>query len=106
MQYPKEFVEKAKRIYPNWNRLHELLDNGSQFVGRMLYDSQSSGTVPLVMILNAKSLEELQEYARNEQEKSSLYVEWNLIYEQHRKDYNAKVLDAIEQAHKRGDVLS
>jgi hypothetical protein len=106
IKYPKAFIEKAKRVYPEWNSLHNLLDSGSQFVGRMLYEAQPSGQIAIVRVLNAESLEELQEYARNEVAKAELYAEWTAIYNQHRKDYNANMLNKINASHKRGERLT
>lgn len=106
MKYPKEFVDKAKRLYPNLTKLHELLNNGSPFVHRLLYDAQPSGNISLVRVLNAESLEELQEYARIELEKSELYLEWTAIYDECRRKSNAERLKEIEEAHARGERLT
>jgi hypothetical protein len=106
IKYPKEFVEKAKRLYPNWTHLHELLDKGSPFVHSLLYDSQPSGNISLVRVLNAESLEELQEYARSEQEKAELYLEWTVIYDEYKRKRHSQTLKEIEEAHKRGERLT
>lgn len=106
MEYPKSFVEKAKRVYPNWTKLHELLDKGSPFVDRLLYDAQPSGKISIVQVLNAESLVDLQEYARNELEKSELYLEFTVIRDEYRRNRNAQRLKEIEEAHARGERLT
>ena len=106
MEYPKNFVDRAKRIYPNWAKLHELLDKGSPFVGTLLRDAQPSGSISIVRVLNAETLEELQEYAKSELEKTELYAQWTVLVEQYQKEHNAKVLAAIEHAHQRGERLT
>jgi hypothetical protein len=106
MQYPKEFVEKAKQLYPNWTKLHELLDNGSPFVHRLLYDSQPNGNISIARVLNAESLEELQEYAKMELEKAELYSQWLVIHDNCRRERHAQIRREIEQAHERGERLT
>ena len=106
LQYPKEFIEKAKRIYPNWTHLHELLDKGSPFVHRLLYDAQPSGNISIARVLNAESLEELQEFARLEEEKTALYIEWTKVYDECRRKSNIQKLKEIEEAHLRGERLT
>lgn len=106
MEFPKNFVDKAKRLYPNWEKLHELLDKGSPFVHRLLYDAQPSGNISIVKVLNAESLEELQEYARTEIEKSELYLEWLVVYDECRRNRHNQIRQEIEEAHARGERLT
>ena len=106
MEYPKHFVDKAKRLYPNWQKLHELLDKGSPFVHSLLYEARPDGNVSLARVLNAETLEELQEYARTQIEKEELYLEWLNIREEYRRNKNAERLREIEEAHKRGERLT
>ena len=106
IEYPKHFIDKAKRLYPNWQKLHELLDNGSPFIHGLLYEARPDGTISFARVLNAESLEELQEYARTEIEKEELYLEWLAIREYCRKKRNAERLREIEEAHARGERLT
>lgn len=106
MEYSKEFIDKTKKLYPNWQKLHELLDKGSPFVGNLLHEAQPSGGLSLAVILNAESLEDLQELARNEVEKLSLYPEWMMLREEYRRNKNAQILQEIEEAHARGERLT
>lgn len=106
MQYPEKFISKAKRLYPNWQKLHELLDKGSPFVHSLLYEARNDGTVSFARVLNAETLEELQEYVKREIEKEELYQEWLIIREECRKNSNAAKLKQIEDAHRRGEVLT
>lgn len=79
INYPKEFKEKCKKVYPNWTKLHSALEQGREIVGRYLDDSRY-GTISIDEILTAKSLESLQSKALKIQEKSNLYSEWDRIY--------------------------
>jgi hypothetical protein len=79
MEYPKEFIEKCKAVYPTWTQLHELLEAGNDFAGRFLDDSQHSAKVSTKEILEAKTLEEIQVKAKIVQAKTDLYSEWGKL---------------------------
>lgn len=79
MRYPKQFVERVKTAYPDFDKLHQALDAGSEWVGRYLDDSAPTG-MPLKTILEAKSLDSLQAQAQMMQEKVNLYSEWGQMY--------------------------
>lgn len=79
MQYPKKFVERAKAAYPDFTKLHQALDAGSEWVGRYLDDSAPQ-SVSLKEILKAKSLQEIQAKAQAIKEKQDLYDEWGKLY--------------------------
>jgi hypothetical protein len=96
MQYPQDFVEKAKRMYPNWIELHELLDAGSSLVGHMLYQARVYN-MPLTTILNATSLEELQDAAKRAKAGHELADDWSNIWEAHKKHIDAQILKSIEE---------
>lgn len=38
--YPLDFKEKAKKLFPDWTKLHEALNNGSPSVARYLEGRQ------------------------------------------------------------------
>ena len=106
LQYPKSFVDKAKRLYPNWQKLHELLDNGSPFVHSLLRDARPEYNVSFARVLNAESLEDLHEYVRMEIEKEELWLEWTVIYDECKRKKNSERLREIEEAHARGERLT
>ena len=83
MFYPEDFKTRVKKAYPNCEELHLGLDSGDVFIGRYLDDS-SPTSLSLDTILNATSLEELQEKARLAQEKVELYCEWSKLYREQR----------------------
>lgn len=58
LNYPMDFINKAKALYPYWKNLHEALDDGSTSVGQYL-----------------------RSYRRESKEKNELYEEWERIYE-------------------------
>ena len=43
MKYPQEFIDRCKKAYPNWEKLHEMLESGNDFAGRYLDDSCDTG---------------------------------------------------------------
>lgn len=79
MVYTQEFVQKCKNLYPNDTRLHEALNNGSQFVGRLLHEMET-GYIKTSDVLKATSLEELQSMARLKDARCALYGEWLQMY--------------------------
>jgi hypothetical protein len=81
MIYPKEFIEKCKKLYPDWTKLHWMLDEGNTFVGRYLDDS-SSTSIHINTVLFANSLDELKLKAQDMKEKLNLYKEWCEIYKE------------------------
>jgi len=78
--YPQEFIDKCKKVYPDWTDLHTKLTEGWTFVGRYLDDARC-GSISTKKILAATSLEELKEEARHCLESEHLYAEWCDIYE-------------------------
>ena len=85
MQYPEIFVHAVKAAYPDWERMHRKLDEGSEFVGRYLDDSRVLFTPD--DILKASSLEELQTEARQAQTREQLYIAWCELYKQQKWPY-------------------
>jgi len=79
MIYPKEFIKKCKEIYPEWLRLHDFLDGGSEVVGRYLNDA-SCDVIGVDEILESESIEQLKIKAKLIREKQNLYKEWREIY--------------------------
>lgn len=73
--YSPGFVDKVRKLYPNDSGLLEHLNRNSSMVGRYLDDS-SNGGLSVETILNARSLDELQEKARILKAKKDLYNEW------------------------------
>ncbi len=45
MIYPKDFVDKAKKAFPDWGQLHQWLDSNNPAVGRALADAPSLTTL-------------------------------------------------------------
>lgn len=82
MDYPKEFVKKVKREYPDWQDLHEALDAGNDFLGRLLDDSRHFAMKAEEIIA---AFEEGCEYkvkraAEKAVRRTKLYVEWGELY--------------------------
>ncbi len=75
MFYPDDFKERVKKAYPYLRDLHHALDNGDPIVGVYLSECRPA-PITLETILLATSLEELQEKARIEKEKTDLWQEW------------------------------
>lgn len=81
MFYPEDFKNKVKEMFPDEENLHQSLDSGSVTVGQVLYVSPS---VHFNAILDAKSLEELQDTAKNIKERYCLYAEWCELYNEYK----------------------
>ncbi len=79
MFYPEDFKNRVKKVYPNWDELHRLLDSGDVVVGVYL-DNTSPTALSLNTILTATSLKKLQEQAKIAQEKVALYHDWCTLY--------------------------
>jgi len=75
MKYTEEFKDRVKKLYPNSKQMHEMLDNGNAFLGRLLDDNSPSG-ISNETILKAKSLTELQQLATTNQAKIQLYKDY------------------------------
>jgi hypothetical protein len=80
VKYPQQFVDRCKKVYPNFPALHNALDTGNVFAGRYLDDSRSMG-IRYDEILSAKSLDDLKAMAAREKQKEALYREWWDYYE-------------------------
>lgn len=73
MLFKEDFLKEIKDLYPLWTDLHEAITHGSLgIIGRYLDDGES-GTFHYTEILEAKSLEELQNKARIKERKIKLY---------------------------------
>lgn len=106
MEYPEKFKQQAKKLYPNWKKLHELMDKGSVFVVGLLKENQPTGSIPIVTVLNAETIEELHELANIELEKSKFLVDLIVFIKNDRERHRQQILSEIEQAHARGEVLT
>ena len=79
MFYSSDFKDKVMKAFPGNEDLKARLDKGDLMVGRILDDS-SPNSLPLDLILNSNSLEELKAMARITKERQTLYSEWLEIY--------------------------
>jgi hypothetical protein len=82
MIYSEDFKQRVKVAYPTCEHLHALLDEGNLFLGRYLGEG-SRDSLSVDLVLAATSLEELQGWARQLQEKKALYREWYNAYREH-----------------------
>ncbi len=72
--YSAELINEIKECYPEFDRLHELVDSGSAWVGKYLDDSREVMDIPF--ILNAKTLKEVKDRARVINRKEFVYRMW------------------------------
>lgn len=70
--FAKWFSDEARVLYPGWSDLHKAIAAGDPIVGRYLDDSAPSG-IDVGTVLQAKSLESLQEKASIIKRKQALY---------------------------------
>ena len=75
MKFTEDFKARCKKVYPDWERLHEKLEEGSDLVGRYLNDSRESG-IDYEEILSATSLDELKAAALLIKEQNDLYQDF------------------------------
>lgn len=75
MKYTPSFKQKVRTLFPNDSRLSNLLESGSELVGRILDDSAPS-SISNDTVLKATSLQELQDLAKNNKAKVDLYSEF------------------------------
>ena len=81
MKYPQDFIEKAKKVYPNFPKLHEMIENGNEFAGRYLDDS-CTGNIPaqhIMEMIEKGAIDELKVEAENEVARVQLYNEWRIL---------------------------
>lgn len=106
MQYPERLIDKAKKLYPRWTQLHELMEKGSPCVMHLLHERQAPQSIPIATVLNAETIEELHALAYDELDRAELYLEMIAFVENDRKERNARRLREIEEAHDRGETLT
>jgi hypothetical protein len=75
MKYSSSLISRVKQLYPESPRMHELAEQGNEFLGRYLDDS-SQGSVNVDTVLLATSLDKLQVTAREIKMKKELYSDW------------------------------
>lgn len=74
MTYPDDFIRRVKECFPNLQMLHQRLEEGNCNIGVLLYSD--TPVITIEEILNATSLEKLQEKAGEIKRKDDLYAEW------------------------------
>ena len=74
MAYSEKLKSEVKQLYPNSKEIITCVENGSFWLGEYLLDNIS--VISNNEILNAKSLEDLQEKAKLIQKKQSVYNKW------------------------------
>lgn len=84
MKYKKEFIERVKSVYPDYKKMHELAEEGNEWLGRYLDDSREQG-VDYDAVLAASTLAEVKEMAANIKAQNKLYSDFvnGCCYEQH-----------------------
>lgn len=75
-QYSEHFKKKVLAIYPNNPKIHEALGKNERYLGKIFNDTAHK-TFGTYEILEAVSLEELQEKARFVKDNAALYGMWH-----------------------------
>lgn len=77
MEYPKEFAQKAKQLYPTWTALHRMIKRGETIVSAYLAeDIEKNMRAELVLeMINAGKIDELKETAERFIARKELYQE-------------------------------
>ena len=74
--YSDKLIKEVKECYPDYQTIHDLVDEGSHFLGR--YIDGTLGAVAVDTILTATTLEELQVEARFIKRKINCFKMWQL----------------------------
>lgn len=76
--YSADFVAKVKEVFPDWDRMNQALDSGSEWVGRYLDDSRGFSMKPdeIVQALESGGQEKVLEAAKKAKKIDELYKEW------------------------------
>jgi hypothetical protein len=73
--YSKSFRDKVKQVYPDYQKIHELVDSDSYFLGRYL-DDGSAPVISAKMVVESNNFEQLKTYATSVLMKRELYGAW------------------------------
>ena len=80
MALTPEFVEKVKTILPDWEKLHEALDNDSEWVGRYLdevsHNARGMNPGYIVKMIDEGKIVQLRKEAMEKETRRTLYGEW------------------------------
>lgn len=76
--YSEDFKARVKEVFPDWDEMHEALENGSEWVGRYLDDSRGFSMKPenIVKALEGGNQEEVLKAAKRADKIGKLYGEW------------------------------
>lgn len=76
MPYPDWFIKEVRDIFPNSDGIEQCIKNDSDLLGRYLDDARMGIGISQKDVLQAKTLEELQEKVRLHKKKEELYKKW------------------------------
>ena len=79
MNYPEEFRMKVRQVFPKSRELQRRMEDGDEFVGRLL-DDASSETITPEWILATPNAEQIYDRARELKAKRDLYADWSAFY--------------------------
>jgi hypothetical protein len=77
MKYPKEFIEKAKSLYPDWTDLHIALQRGDKSVLGMLERTRGFTMLPdeIIKAFKNNRSSKVLEAAISAEKRRKLYLE-------------------------------
>jgi hypothetical protein len=75
-KYTDAFVADVKAMFPDYARLHEALDAGSEMVGRYLDDARADIPAATVLSLLDTDQAELRRQAERQVKINQLYKTW------------------------------
>lgn len=78
MEYPREFIEKVKKEYPDLGELHKKLEMGDNRVGSYLAEKSKLGMGPneIVRAFNEGRQEDVKKSAEQWGRRKKLHAEW------------------------------
>jgi len=88
MFYPEEFKTRVRAAYPNLPKLYDHMEAGERHMVKQFLEAgiEIKQGVSFEDVLAATSLEELQAYAKLQQERAELLKEWKELDRKDRRD--------------------
>lgn len=78
MEYPEDFVDRVKAVFPDSRMVHDALDDGHSYVGEFLLSHVNDSVSPerIIELLDEGDVDLLRFEAEQCQKVGPLYDEW------------------------------
>lgn len=82
MKYSDELLKECLEAYPDWRELHDLIQTGNEFAGRLLDDAAHT-VFPPEFLLEFKTIEDVHEWA-------TIFIRKKKLYSQYLQEYRSQ----------------